>query len=128
MRNYTPAGPTTTHGLFLSPIPSHTQALKGQLSPVQQYVQHQLQKLETGTTAEKAEAIKGLGEGNSNISGHSSRRVQSSMATVAGNPGQPTSVAPAVDVPKYQLPISSHAHAYQPPVLFYNMPSFLRCR
>lgn len=37
-------------------------ALKGQLSPVQQYVQHQLQKLETGTTAEKAEAIKGLGE------------------------------------------------------------------
>jgi len=57
-----PAGPTTTHGLLLPPIPSHPQALKGQLSPVQQYVQHQLQKLETGTTAEKAEAIKGLGE------------------------------------------------------------------
>lgn len=37
-------------------------ALKQQLSPVQQYVQAQLAKLRTGSDAEKAEALKGLGE------------------------------------------------------------------
>lgn len=36
-------------------------ALRQQLSPVQQYVQAQLVKLRTGSTEEKAEALKGLG-------------------------------------------------------------------
>jgi hypothetical protein len=39
----------------------YLQALKQQLSPVQQYVQAQLAKLRTGSDAEKAEALKGLG-------------------------------------------------------------------
>lgn len=38
------------------------QALKQQLSPVQQYVQAQLGKLRSGSLAEKAEALKGLGK------------------------------------------------------------------
>jgi hypothetical protein len=38
------------------------QNLKQQLSPVQQYVQAQLAKLRGGSEAEKAEALKGLGE------------------------------------------------------------------
>jgi hypothetical protein len=38
------------------------QALKQQLSPVQQYVQAQLGKLRSGSPAEKAEALKGLGK------------------------------------------------------------------
>jgi hypothetical protein len=37
------------------------QALKQQLSPVQQYVQHQLEQLQGGSTADKAAAIQGLG-------------------------------------------------------------------
>jgi hypothetical protein len=38
------------------------QALKQQLSPVQQYVQAQIPKLRNGSLAEKADALKGIGK------------------------------------------------------------------